>query len=493
MCPPTACRHRFAPGPRAVNSGRSTRRLRILDTSVETETGGAGGERDASMQVRVVAGTIAVGPVLFLVRLLGAPWPHFPLTFPDSFSYLKVARIGPFHPVFYFTERPIGFPLLAWVVGRSPTLIVVAQSILYVVAFVVLGRVLMRSLSSRVVALVTILFVVALAIESRNAQWNTLVLSESLSNSAAVLTIAAWLHAASRPSRRVIRLAWLATVAWVLVRDANVLTTMVCVVPSALALGYAARRFVRPLARTLVVGGAALTLVCGYVYVSQNVSNRNVYPVFNNVGTRILPDPGLTKWFGARGMPINAAVLGRTGHVTWDDNSAFLDDPQLAGMRSWAKGPGGRILVESLVLRAPDWWHRLHAELPRALASPDAEYDNFHVEQRLPRKLPAPFGEPRTTGGLTAGLALAVAGIGVTAFDRRRRLLAVFAAVLLTSALVDLYISFAGDSVEVERHLVGPLLRLALMIVISVALGADTALKFLRDRRAAAPRTDAGG
>jgi len=30
------------------------------------------------------------------------PWPKFPPSFPDSFSYLKVAALGPFHFKFYF-------------------------------------------------------------------------------------------------------------------------------------------------------------------------------------------------------------------------------------------------------------------------------------------------------------------------------------------------------------------------------------------------------
>jgi len=39
--------------------------------------------------------------------------------------------------------------------------------------------------------------------------------------------------------------------------------------------------------------------------------------------------------------------------------------------------------------------------------------------------------------------------------------------------LVDLYLTFAGDSLEVGRHLVGPLDRLSVMLVISIAIGAD--------------------
>jgi hypothetical protein len=425
-----------------------------------------------------------------LVRLLGAPWPHFPLSFPDSYSFLKVARTGPFHPSFYFDERPIGFPLLAWTVGRSPTLVVVAQTLLYVGAFYTLGRILTRELSSLVIAFVAIVFLVALAIEPRNALWNTLVLSESFSSTCAVLSIAAWLRAASRPSPSSIRWAWLATVAWILVRDANVLPGALTIVPAAVVLAYIVREHAHHIARALVAGAVAFTLVCGYVYVSQASSHRNVYSVYNNVGVRILPDPALTRWFVSHGMPIDDAVRARTGHTAWDDSEAFLRAPGLAKLRTWAKGSGSRLLLMSLVLRAPDWWRRLHHDLPNILSYQDDAYDNFHVSQRLPKKMPAPLGEPRTNGGLAVGFVLAAGGIALMAIDRRRRLVAGFCGVMLVSAFVDLYVSYSGDPGEIQRHLVGPLLRLSVMLIITIALGVDTAVRMVRERRTAAPKLD---
>jgi hypothetical protein len=427
---------------------------------------------------------IALVVAIFLVRLLGAAWPHFPLSFPDSYSFLKVARTGPLHGSFYFDERPIGFPLLAWTVGRSPTLIVVAQTLLFVGAFYSLGRVLTRELASRTVAVIAIVFLVAVAIEPRNALWNTLVLSESLSTTCAVFSIAAWLRAASRPNPAAVRWAWVATAAWVLVRDANVLPAMLIIVPAAVVIAIVVRDRAHRIARTLIFGALAFTLVCGYVYGAQATSHRNVYSVYNNVGIRILPDPALTKWFIAHGMPIDAAVRARSGHNTWDDHEAFLTEPDLAHLRSWAKGPGGRLLLASFVLRAPDWWRRLHNDLPSALSYRDDAYDNFHVAQRLPDDMPAPLGEPRTTGGIAFGTVLAIAGIGALAIDRRRRWIAVFCGVMFVSAYVDIYASYAGDPGEFQRHLVGPLLRLSVMLIVTIALGADSAVRLARERLA---------
>jgi hypothetical protein len=433
---------------------------------------------------------VALGIAFYLVRLLGVPWPHFPLSFPDSFSFLKVARKGPFHPSFYFDERPIGFPLLAWVVGRSTTLITVTQTILYVAAFYALGRVLTRELSSRVIAVFAVVFLVAIAIEPRNSMWNTLVLSESLSNTCAMLGIAAWLRAASRPSTANIRWAWLATIAWMVVRDANVLPTMLVVVPTAVVLGFIVRGRDRRMSRVLISGAIVATLVGGYVYVAQNHSQRDVYAIYDNVGTRILPDPSLTQWFVDHGMPMDDAVRGRTGRDSWDDNSAFLQAPDLANMRSWARSSGSRVLAESAVLRFPDWWKRFHRDFPGILAYKLDAYDYFHVNQRLPNHLTAPLGEPRTTGGLAFWLVLAAAGIVAMAIDRRRRLVALFCSAGLVSVLVEIYFSYVGDSIEVQRHLVGSLLRLSVLLVVTTALGADSVLRMAREWSRSGP-TDA--
>ena len=90
--------------------------------------------------------------------------------------------------------------------------------------------------------------------------------------------------------------------------------------------------------------------------------------------------------------------------------------PELAKLRSWVKGPGSRVFFSSLVLRAPDWWKRLHHDLPNALAYQDDAYDYFHVGQRLPQHMPAPLGQPRTTGGLGVGIVLTIASVALMVY-----------------------------------------------------------------------------
>jgi hypothetical protein len=428
----------------------------------------------------------AVVVAFFLVRLLGQPWPHFPPTYPDSFSYLAVARRGPLHVHFFFDERPIGYPFLLWSVGRSPTLTVLAQTGIYVAAFWVLCRVVFAEMRSRVVGVVAVVCIAAIAIEPRNALWNTLILSESLSTSLGILGIAAWWRAAARPSKQTVTWAWLATGAWILVRDTNVLPTVLVLLPVALACTWAAPHGDRAVRRRLAGGALAILVVCGYVYFSQAVSHRTQYSVHNVVGMRVLPNAGLTRWFVAGGMPLDDALRGRTNHNAWDDGEAFLRAPELARYRTWARGPGGRRLLLSMVVRWPDWWKGLHHDLPTILGEDDRAYDNYAVFDRFPHHLPAPFGTPRTNAGLWAGLLLAAAGVGLAAVDRRRRLLVVVVAGGLLSAIVDIWCSYVGDPMEVNRHMVGPLARLGVLVIVAVALGADAASARLH--RASIPR-----
>jgi hypothetical protein len=423
--------------------------------------------------LRVGTAVAAVVVAFFLVRLLGEPWPKFPPTYPDSFSYLKVAARGPLHPHFFFDERPIGYPLFLWSLGRSSTLTVVAQTAVYIAAFWTVARVVFSEMRSRAVGVLAVIFIAAIAIEPRNAMWNTVMLSESLSTSFAVLSIALWWRAAARPSKRTITWAWVGTAAWILVRDTNVLPTLVVIVPAVLGLTWATPEASRAFRRRLAAGAAVIVVLCGYVYISQAVTLRNQYPVNNNIGLRVLPDASLTKWFAQGGMPLDDALRARTSHNSWDDGEAFLRAPNLARYRSWARGAGSRRLFLSMVLRWPFWWNRLHHELPNILHDTNQAYDSYGVFNRFPQHLPPPLGEPRTNAGLWGLMLLAAAGLGAAALERRRRLLVAVAAVGLLSAFVEIWASYAGDAMEVNRHLVGPLARLNVLLILAIALGAD--------------------
>ena len=472
----------------------------------------------------------AVLVVLFCLRVLGDPWnTHFPKVFPDSYSYTKVARTGPLHPSFIWDERPIGYPLFLWAVGRSTTLNALGLTLAYCAAFALLVAAILRAFTSRIAQSVAIFLVLLIAIQSRFALWSTQVLSESLGITTGTILLAAWLWFVSGPTPRRLTWAWVATAAWLLVRDSHVMPIALVVVPLAVLFGVLSKQ--PEMRKRLLVGSAVVVALCGYVYVAQDVSNRNQYPFHNNIGVRILPDDSLRQWFEDGGMPMNDTLRGRTGHVTWDDGEVFLRDPNLAEYRDWADGKGGQRFLLSLIVRQRDWRDFMGAELSNILRYNQQDYDTYGVGHRLPQR---PFGVvsgPDSNGSLRVWTHLAMFGAAIAfaagfAYRRQDRVASlvvigaaaviamlaeflltgtarVLAPILVATAMaayfaftastresrslllgvlgaagivfcyIDLYCSYVGDSVEVARHLVGPIQRLGLVFAVCIGMGVN--------------------
>ncbi|MEO7397869.1 MAG: hypothetical protein ABIW84_04825, partial [Ilumatobacteraceae bacterium] len=138
-------------------------------------------------------------------------------------------------------------------------------------------------------------------------------------------------------------------------------------------------------------------------------------------------------------------------------------------------------MLISYVRFAPQWVAELYDDLPLLLAADQSGYDAFGVGGRLPDAAPAQIGGPRTRRGLLTWTAIAAAGLALAAFRRRGRQ-AIVLGLLLASTFVDLYMAYVGDSVEVQRHMVGPLSRMALVMALCFAVGADTLVELVRRR-----------
>ena len=92
----------------------------------------------------------------------------------------------------------------------------------------------------------------------------------------------------------------------------------------------------------------------------------------------------------------------------------------------------------------------------------------------MPRRTLGPF-DPVGSGVMLA-VALVASTAGAVVAARRRRALGLFAAFLLIPAWIDLYLSYAGDAVEVNRHMIGALSRLSVATVVVVAIAVDAVL-----------------
>ena len=268
--------------------------------------------------------------LLYLVRVLGPGWKKgFPSFFPDSASYLKVAKLGPISPSFWFTERPVGVPLMMWLSAFNNRAFVLIQTTLFAVSVAFLCHTILRIMKVRPLAWLACAAITAIAIQPRFGIWNLEVLSESLGISLSIIALTCWLRAAQVFTAVRIWTATLATVAWMLVRDSHGIPALVLVL--ALAI-FAWRASDQALRRTLVKCVGVLLLAFSYISVAQAVSNRNQYPLMNNIGLRILPDQVMTNHFV---WTLNATCIIKTKtknkiRVSVLDNKGAVNGKNLA-------------------------------------------------------------------------------------------------------------------------------------------------------------------
>lgn len=410
--------------------------------------------------------------VALVVWMLGPTWvAGYPPVFPDTSSYLAVADAGLLSPDFWFGQRPPTYPLFVWLVGPSSRAVVTGQVVIAVAAWAFLATTVWQELRSRWVAVVTIVWLVLVAVQSRWAFWHTALLTESLSGSLAVAGVAAWWRWFARPDRFRIVVATATTATWMLLRDSNAVTFLVVAFPAMLLVLFLDRRATGPRRRGMSVALAALVAVGAFSVAGQLASDRGETSFHNNVGLRWLVDDDMRAWMVARGMPESDALDERAGKDAWADGEAFLRSPFLAEYRAWADGRGRIAAASSFVLRA-DWYlDGLWSDLPSYTRTDHLAYDTFTIADRLPERTLGPL-DPTASRPSVLVWSLAVFGAAAVVAVRRPRLawLIPFWAV---PVVVDGYLVYVADAIEVGRHLVGPMLRFTVVAIVSVALAVD--------------------
>ncbi|MCB0966860.1 MAG: hypothetical protein KDB37_08500, partial [Ilumatobacter sp.] len=423
---------------------------------------------------------VSLGVGLLLVVLLGPGWSSgLESPFPDSSSYLAVADTGPWSPGFWFAERPPTYPLLIWLVGPSARAIVLAQTLIWVAAVAFLFATLWEQIRDVRVRLVTIVAIGAVLIETRWMFWQTLVLTESMSNSLVLAWTAAWIRWFAVPGRGRLVLAVSLTGAWMLLRDSNAVTMTAVLVPLAVAGLWWERRRPSPRLRGLVTASVVLVLVGAVSVIGQVSTGRGEYSFHNNVGLRWLPDESMRDWMIDHGMPYDEALAERTGSDAWADGEAFLRDARLAEYRAWAAGSGRVAAAWSFVIRGPWYVDRFVDEIPLHTASGFGAYDAHRVHEQFPETTIGPLDPTDSGWSMVVWTLVSIAAVVVA--WRTRRWLGALATFLLVPITVDFYLVFVADAVEVGRHLAGPMFRMSVVCIVVAGLAIDAALTSRRD------------
>jgi hypothetical protein len=488
----------------------------------------------------------AVGVAAWTARMTFDPrFQRFAMTFPDSFDYFDVAKLGPLRfGEFFFGRRPIGYPLFIWALGATPGRVITVQIILYAIAWLYLISTVFRIWRSKVVAGITAIVLLSLGLHPKYSTWSVNTLSEGLATTSTVALVAAWLRWATWPDRRRLVTASVITLAWTSLRDSNAVN--IVVIGGGL-LGISVIRYLLEMRRVKlirpsesdsreeagseietridpqVIDGLAsdsptsqatvpvpaniqlrepkrslfksqpLALVLAifvgfslYQLFSQTVSKRARYAIYNNVGRDVLPNPELSKFFFDHGMPNPPALAARIGKDSWGDGpDSFLLNPQLASFRKWAEADGRNLMVRAIIVKSPLYWRMLAHDWKLFNGDGSGNYDTFGVYARAPK---SPGRRALVAPSLNMMLYACIGGFGIAlalARSRRDWRMALLGGLFSFGAVFDIYLCFVGDADERYRHIISGYLRLDLAALLAVSWAMDRLVQELSIVRSA--------
>ncbi len=375
--------------------------------------------------------------------------------------------------------------------------IAVAQKAISITTWTILALVLGTSMRHPLPRLMAPAFTLAFAFNPPLVEWDSVLMSESLSFSLFALLLALTILLARRVARKgspkepaatALWVAWASTFSmWVFTRDANAHALPVTAALLAAAL-LALRAHPRALKRTLLI---ALAVTLGLFWIhstSLQRSERWVIPFFNNLTNRVFPFPDRVAFFEDRGMPISEELLAL--QESRGNARLFYAHPEFM---QWVRAAGLKTYVRSIA-EYPIW----------AFGSFNRDLEFLFSENRQPYFLPkSQVSAPRliphgdllhaTSSAIVAADILLLAILLCIAWRNRNPLAFADAwtgAWMVGVALVILFASYHGDSVGMIRHAMAGvlLLRLALWIIPVLILD-----HILMDVSAATPSTQGRG
>jgi hypothetical protein len=402
----------------------------------------------------------------------------------DSFLYQRIAAQPVGFDALFENMRPPLYPFIIRLCGDHLHIVVGLQILAYFAAWLFLAwtfyRPLRRAGRPAVAALLTTATFYA-ALYPDFAGWTLLIMTESFSLSALVLSVALIIRAALYRRPDDILLAAASCTANTLLRDANAYFALCFMLPIAvLALRHFVR-FQKALPAVLLLAASAWFSNWSSDHVDHTaMRSRWVYPMLDIIGRRILPDPEATRYFAAHGMPMNADVRGMSGEFAYQGHHTyqqFIADPQLDAFRQWLAAHGKNTYLRYVLSHpgsaAHDVWQD-RADLFAAFGYrqdpyPDTRYTpDLPADQALAYDTSLPPRIPLVSAYLVGGVG-SLAFCLAAALRRDRHALSLF---MLTTALFAIIPLFAfvvelGDCMETARHAV-MIPELAVMVALAV-------------------------
>jgi hypothetical protein len=393
------------------------------------------------------------------------------VSFGDTPDYFLIASQPLFSSSFWLSSKPPVIPLFFKLLHNDPERIMAAQIWISILSWSCLAFMAALVVRLFLIKLLAFLVILGFSLDQHIIMWDALVLSDSLALSLLALFLASglWLLAEWKWYKVIV----LACVAVLLafVRDtyAYWLLLMGMIL---LAVVF----FTHQRQRVLLISGIFVSLFL----VSNALASAGYhwYSAFlMTVGLRILPNPEYVAYFEQRGMPVNAALMERSGKSMQSDEAAMLYDARLDEFRRWTKEYGHGEYIRFL------WFYKadvLQAPLRNAeiMFSPNLYY--YTATGYRPILSSARLNEllyPTRFGVLTFLCAnLVAAALVIPAFQYRQALWIV-PLVLVLLSYPQAVLIWNADANDLPRHSLYHNVELRLGLWLLIFFAADFAVK----------------
>ena len=153
--------------------------------------------------------------------------------YPDSQSYLDVARKPFFSGAFFAGARPWTVPLLYKVLPNSDAYRTAGQLVISVLCWLVLAVATARCVRDERLRFVAFALVLVFSLSTSITRWDSLMLTESISVSLTAAVVATWLVLVRlpRPTARSIASVLVVTLLWTFARDTNAVLVVLVTLP----------------------------------------------------------------------------------------------------------------------------------------------------------------------------------------------------------------------------------------------------------------------
>lgn len=377
-----------------------------------------------------------------------------PKTYQDTFDYLKYAAKPLFSEQFWAGGRSWAPVLFYRLLPDGNTYRSLGQFLVSVACWLALAIVTARCIRRPGLRLVAFAAVLTFSLSIWIVQWDSVIVSESLSISLGAALVAAWLALVRRPSNLNAALVLVFALLWASTRDANSWVVLMAV-PFVLVWLLRSRSHLLVARAALVIGSVAIF----YSVVLESTSGpiyRGSDVLFHVIEQRVVKDRVELAYFRDHGMPARAATYRPRDYTEWT--------------RHHARGT----LMSFLIT------HPYKAIAPVVRSRDDIIDTRYlaHYRARHARTiLPEPIAEiiyPNSFEDVLFWVVLVCFGAGFAAYRYGTSRVWLVPVLLLAFQPVHALIAYHGDAWEVNRHtlLVGVLTRLSVLLLALFALDA---------------------